>query len=95
MRYLYGPCTKEHSLAGNPTLRDGMVYEKRKVTDIFCLMAFLVVVGTMVGMSTYGFVFGNPNKVIGGMDGAGNLCGVAKQTDGDFTEYPYTYISNY
>jgi len=75
--------------------RDGMNYDTRKITDIFCLVFFLGVFGTMVGISAYGWVFGNPNAVIGGMDGAGNLCGVSGQADGDFSDYPETYISNF
>lgn len=95
MKYLYGPCTKEHSLAGNPLLRDGMNFENRKVTDIFCLVLFVGILGTMAAFSTYGFLFGNSAKVLSGMDGAGNLCGVSNQTDGDFTDYPAVYISNF
>jgi hypothetical protein len=94
-KYIYGPCTKEHSLANNPLHRDGMNYDNRKVTDIFCLVFFIAVVGTMVGFSTYGFIFGNSRAVIGGMDGAGNLCGVSGQADGDFTDYPEVYISDF
>ena len=77
MKYLYGPCTKEHSLAENPMLRAyGCNYEKRKITDIFCLVFFAGTVAAMVGFSIYALTFGNINKVIGGMDGAGNMCGV-------------------
>ena len=94
MKYLYGPCTKEHTLAENPLFRDGMNYDKRKITDIFCLVFFVGTVAAMVGFSIYAFAFGNINLVIGGMDGAGNLCGVKKQKDGDFTDYPMVYISN-
>jgi hypothetical protein len=94
MKYLYGPCTKEHTLAENPLFRDGMNYENRKITDIFCLVFFVGVVAAMISFSTYAFVFGNTNSVIGGMDGAGNLCGVSDQKDGDFTKYPMVYISN-
>jgi hypothetical protein len=88
MKYLYGPCTKNHSLANNPMLRNGMAYEGRKVTDILCLVILIGLIGSMVGFSIYGYVFGNVSKVIGGMDGAGNLCGVSGQKDGDFTDYP-------
>ena len=95
MKYLYGPCTKEYNLANNPMLRDGMVYENRKVTDILCLVIFVGVVTAMCSFSTYSFIFGNSNKVLGGMDGAGNICGVSGQKDGDFTDYPHTYISNF
>jgi hypothetical protein len=95
MKYLYGPCSKEYNLANSPVLRDGMAYEKRKVTDIMCLVIFVTVVASMIGFSTYGFLFGNAAKVLGGLDGAGNLCGVSGQKDGDFTDYPYTYISNF
>lgn len=77
MKYLYGPCTKEYKLAGNPNLRDGMVYDNRKVTDIMCLVIFGTVVAAMIGFSSYAFVFGNSAKVLGGLDGAGNLCGVS------------------
>jgi len=48
----------------------------------------------MACFSAYGFVFGNYNAVIGGMDGAGNICGVSGQPGGDFSDYPYVYISN-
>ena len=95
MKYLYGPCAKEQTLSNNPLHRDGMVYEKRKITDIACLVIFIGMVLTMVGMSQYGFIFGNISKVIGGMDGAGNMCGVSDQKDGDFTDYPYSYISDF
>ena len=87
MKYLYGPCTKGQGLAKNPMLRDGMAYENRKVTDILCLTVLVAIMGSMIGFSTYGYVFGNVSKVIGGMDGAGNLCGVSDQKDGDFTDY--------
>jgi hypothetical protein len=72
-----------------------MNYDNRKITDIFCLVFFLAVWGTMAGFSTYGFVFGNSRAVIGGMDGAGNLCGVNNQKDGDFRDYPHVYISDF
>ena len=62
----------------------------QKVTDILCLTLFVGVVGAMVGFSTYGYTFGNVYAVIGGLDGAGNLCGV-----GNFSDYPYMYITNF
>jgi hypothetical protein len=51
MKYLYGPCAKEQTLSNNPLLRDGMVYEKRKITDIACLVIFVGMVATMCGMT--------------------------------------------
>jgi len=97
MKYLYGPCTKGITLKDNPMFRDGMNYEKRKMTDIFCLVFFAGTMAAIVGIAIYALTLGNINKVIGGMDGAGNLCGVAdqgKDNKTDFTDYPHVYISN-
>ena len=66
-----------------------MNFDNRRCTDLYCLIFFLVTLGAMGFLTFYTVVNGDVAKVIRGMDGAGNFCGV-----GAFAGYPYVYISN-
>lgn len=65
-----------------------MNFANRRCTDALCLVIFLGTIGAMCFFSFYGFAFGDINKVMDGLDGAGNICGV-----GNYSEYGFVYIS--
>jgi hypothetical protein len=90
LHHLYGKEAKGYTLRGNPNHEDGMNFEKRKCTDIMCLILFLAMLGGKGFFFYYGYSGGDLNKVLCGNDGAGDICGV-----GDYVDYPYVYFSNY
>jgi len=90
INYLYGKEAKGYTLRGNPKYEDGMNYEKRKCTDICCLIIFWAMLVGKGFFFYYGYSGGNINKVLDGCDGAGNICGVGKMDN-----YPLVYFSNY
>lgn len=90
LNFLYGKEAKGYTLRGNPKFEDGMNYEKRKCTDICCLIIFWAMLVGKGFFFYYGYNGGNINKVLCGTDGAGHICGVDA-----YANYPYVYFSNY
>lgn len=76
LHFLYGKEAKTYSLKGNKLHKDGMNFENRKCTDVVCLIIFWLMLIGKFYFFWYGFANGNINKVLSGVDGAGNQCGV-------------------
>lgn len=68
------------------SLKKGMAMQ-RSTTDCFMCLAFLVFIAGMVGVASYGFANGDPEKIITPLDADGNQCGLD-----DYADYPYLYI---
>jgi len=76
LHFLYGKEAKGYTLRGNPNHEDGMNFERRKCTDICCLILFWAMLVGKGFFFYYGYSQGEINKVLCGNDGAGNICGV-------------------
>ena len=76
LRYLYGAESKTFSLNGMKDLKDGVNWNNRGCTDLFCFITLLIVFILMCIISVLAMIYGDINKVLSGNDGAGNLCGV-------------------
>ena len=64
--------------------------KNRRCTDILCCIIFLAFLVGMLAAAIYGYVNGDPYKLIAPIDGAGNICGF----DPGYVEYPKLYIAN-
>lgn len=62
----------------------------RKKKDVTAAILFLSFVASMFGMCIYGFVAGDPQKMLNPYDGKNNFCGL----DPGFEEYPMLYLSD-
>jgi len=87
--YLYGKEAKTYTLKGDPNHKDGMNFENRKCTDKICMILFWLMLVGKFYFFYYGFSKGNLARVLNGIDGAGNQCGM-----GAYEKYPYVYFSN-
>ena len=47
----------------------------RRCTDILCCFIFLAFLGGMGAATIYGYINGNPSKLVAPIDGAGDICG--------------------
>ena len=70
--YLYGKDAKTYTLYGKTLFRDGMNFEHRKCTDIICLILFWIMLAVKIFLFYWGWTRGDINKVMSGVDGAGN-----------------------
>ena len=89
LHHIYGKEAKTYTLRKNRLFKDGMNFENRKCTDKICLTLFWIMLASKVFFFYYGYTNGNINRVLCGVDGAGNQCGV-----GPFKDYPKVYFSN-
>ena len=64
--------------------------KNRRCTDILCCFVFFAFLVGMGAATIYGYIYGNPDKLIAPIDGSGNICGY---TDG-FEDYPKLYIDD-
>ena len=76
LRYLYGAESKTFSLNGMKDLKDGVNWNHRGCTDLFCFVIFLFVFVLMMIISILAMINGDINIILSGNDGAGNQCGV-------------------
>ena len=76
LKHFYGKEAKTYTLRKNTLHKDGMNFEQRKCTDIVCLIIFWTMLASKFFFFYYGYVNGNINIVLCGVDGAGNQCGV-------------------
>ena len=67
-----------HEIARVPT------HNSRRCTDVLCCLIFLAFVVGMGFETVYGYVNGNPDKLVAPIDGNGNICGY---TEG-YEDYP-------
>ena len=64
--------------------------KNRRCTDILCCIIFLAFLVGMLTAAIYGYVNGDPYKLIAPIDGDGAICGF----DPGFVEYPKLYIAD-
>ena len=69
------------------TFTGGIVYGRRKATDIFMCIIFLVFFCGMFATAAYGYAKGDPVKLLTPFDSRGNQCGLS----GTKTE-PFKYL---
>ena len=60
----------------------------RECTDLICCLVFLAFLVGMVGVSGYGFVYGDPQKFLIMWDADGRGCGNSTEA----ADYPYLYF---
>jgi hypothetical protein len=54
----------------------------RKCQDLLCLIIFISFLGGMVACVAYGFVKGDPVKMMAPYDSLGNFCGIDNRPSG-------------
>ena len=74
----------------NPEIARTPTHKHRRCTDLLCCIVFLAFIGGMIAETIYGYVNGNPDKLIAPIDGNANICGY---TDG-YKDYPDLYIGD-
>lgn len=62
----------------------------RKCTNLLCYIIFVVFNLTMFSFAIYGYINGNPGKLMAPLDADANFCGY---TEG-YQNYPYGYLWN-
>jgi len=72
----YGDDASKFSLKENSNIPAEGIYRDRGCTDIICLIVFLSFLGSMLGLTFYGFIEGNPRKLFYPFDKNGNVCGI-------------------
>lgn len=60
---------------------------QRKITDCCCCLIFLVAIVGFIAASAYGWMNGDPSRLLIGWDSDGNGCGYSEAT----LDYPYLY----
>ena len=71
----------------------GMKFKDRSCTDVICCLIFTVFIFVMIAISAYGFMNGDPVKIMTPFDSDGNKCGYNNETSGlDLTDYPYKFL---
>ena len=53
-------------------------YSERRCTDILCCLFFTAFIVGMAVATGYGFMNGNPSKLVAPIGGDGNICGVTE-----------------
>jgi hypothetical protein len=61
----------------------------RRCTDAFCCIVFALFFGCMLALTTYGYIYGSPGKLIAPIAPDGTICGYDKREG-----YPYLYIQD-
>eukprot|EP00924_Labyrinthula_sp_SR-Ha-C_P013374 augustus_masked-scaffold_5-processed-gene-0.35-mRNA-1 protein AED:0.33 eAED:0.35 QI:0/-1/0/1/-1/1/1/0/819 len=62
--------------------------DKRKCTDLFCLLSFLVYVFGVIGVSVFAFSEGDPRLLIYGSDNQGRTCGTGDLSEKENLVWP-------
>ena len=78
----------DKELAKNPVERE------RKCTDLLCCIIFNVAFVGMFVASIYGYMAGQPWKLIAPIDGDGRICGWDNENGIDMTEYSHLYFGD-
>ena len=64
--------------------------KSRRCTDLLCCLVFLAFFVGMVWATIYGYINGNPGKLIAPIDGDGSICGYST----GYENYPKLYIGD-
>ncbi|GAB1597590.1 Hypothetical predicted protein [Argonauta hians] len=70
----YGP-----PIAYDPEFRGPV--KSRNCTDVFCCILFVICIAAMVGVSVFGFIHGDPRRLLYPTDSRGNICGYGEFAD--------------
>lgn len=81
---------KADNIQVNPKIARKPTEKDRRCTDVLCCLIFLAFLVGMFWASIYGYVNGNPGKLIAPIDGDKNICGF----DPGFEDYPKLYIDD-
>ena len=81
---------KGEGVTVNPDIARIPTEKSRRCTDLLCCIVFLAFIAGMIMETVYGYVNGNPDKLIAPIDGDKNICGY---TDG-YKDYPDLYIGD-
>ena len=65
-------------------------FAERRCTDMLCCTIFTLFLLGMAFLTGYGYVNGDPNKLISPIDGDGNICGVTA----GYEDYQYLFIAD-
>ena len=68
----------------------GGPFKERRCTDIFCCLIFTLFLSGMGYCAAYGFMNGNPDKLLSPIDGDNKICGVTK----GYEDYPYLFVAD-
>ncbi|CAI9716384.1 Hypothetical predicted protein [Octopus vulgaris] len=66
-------------IAYDPTFRGPV--KSRNCTDVFCCILFVICVASMIGVSVFGFIHGDPRRLLYPTDSKGNICGYGEFVD--------------
>lgn len=72
LSHYYGKLAKTYTLKGDQNHKDGMNFENRKCTNKICMIIFLVALVSKFYIFTRGYMYGDINMLMCGVDGAGN-----------------------
>jgi len=64
--------------------------KNRRCTDVLCCLVFVAFMVGMIWSTVYGYVNGNPGKLIAPIDGDKNICGYSAGVE----DYPKLYIDD-
>lgn len=64
--------------------------KSRRCTDVLCCIIFAAFIGGMGAATVYGYINGNPGKLIAPIDGSENICGYST----GFEDYTKLYIDD-
>ncbi|CAJ0954226.1 unnamed protein product, partial [Mesorhabditis belari] len=69
-----------------------MYYTKRGCTDVACCFLFTLFIGGWAFIAVFGFMFGNPERLIHPVDSLGRRCGFNRKGGYDLTSKPYLFF---
>jgi len=81
---------KGENITVNPAIAKKPTDKDRRCTDILCCLVFFAFIVGMFWATIYGYVKGNPGKLIAPIDGDENICGY---TPG-YEDYPMLYVDD-
>ena len=81
---------KGENIQINPAIARKPTEKSRRCTDVLCCLVFLAFIVGMFYFTIYGYINGNPGKLIAPIDGEDNICGY----DPGYEDYPYLYIDD-
>ena len=73
---------------------DSPIEKPRKCTDLFCCLFFTIAFAVSLAGAIYGFVAGDPWKLIAPIDGDGRICGYSSVDGVDMSNYKYLFIGD-
>jgi len=81
---------KGEGIQVNKDIARGPTEKSRRCTDLLCCIVFLAFLGGMGTATVYGYINGNPGKLIAPIDGNEMICGYSP----GYEDYPKLYIDD-